>query len=391
MNRILRDEEREAKAPVRGFVAQFIETTLSILRLEDDERLYVEAFEDIQAVDGEGLTKNTQIKDRTDEFSITRKLECEMLERWAKVYNQRPRSVSFEFVTTQSPGNLYDKSSSFADWIGGQHDSATFESIRKSLYTFVSSKYSRCCPEIHRLFKDRVKSRQFWDSISWRLNEPSVAQRLEHLVELVAKRYAPSEITAESSAFALVGAVAYHAASENIDDRCWTKERLLRVVATDERYAYAIADLKSSFEVVSADVVAIREHTQQIPDIKRAVDELARQNTDTGLHALKHDAGSTEIRNRIMFVLKQIHRKIPQPDKIDNENPWPAVREMAATAHLLRKLASIVPIGLGYLQKAKNRLRCVGIRGHIRFGNTMLISNWCQSPQLSLPNLMSTC
>lgn len=218
------EQPLEAINAIRGFVAQFIETTTGILRLGDGERLYVEAFEDIQAVDAEGLTKNTQVKDEIGEFSITRKPVCEMLERWVKAYREHPSPTSFAIVTTQSLGNLHDKSSSFADWIGGQRDDATFASIRDSLFAFVDERYKQHCPELHQLFTDEAKARQFWDVISWCLNEPALQARFDELVAIVAERMGCNPDDAMSHTFGFVGAVAYHAASENVEDRCWTKE-----------------------------------------------------------------------------------------------------------------------------------------------------------------------
>src|SRR4051812_30773065 len=128
----LRDIKHEAVDGIRGFVGQFATTTISILQAKPGEQVFVEAFEDIQKLDLNDDIVLTQIKDETGFFSVTRKPVCEMLERWACAFRKAP-NTTFAFITTQTAGNMFNRSSAFAKWTGGSRDDSVFQEIISGL------------------------------------------------------------------------------------------------------------------------------------------------------------------------------------------------------------------------------------------------------------------
>jgi hypothetical protein len=243
----------EATDASRGYLSGWAQAIDAILNGGDDDLVYVEAFEDVVAVAANGEIGGIQIKDKTGAFSVTQEEPCGMLERWASVVEQRPGSW-FRFCSTQQPSNLFNRSDSFPRWVAGDKSAKVLNELRESLGKFVSGKHKGKFERIERLTQNHSAFKAYWECVEWRLGGLGFDELRKQLIEKI-QQLIPGDIdhrTRELRLYAWIGAVAISAASENIDDRRWTKKRLLAIDPSNNKLVERFASLVDRLNAAEA-------------------------------------------------------------------------------------------------------------------------------------------
>ena len=249
---------REATDESRGYVAGWAHAVDAVLSGNDDDEVYVEAFEDIVVVAASGEIGGIQVKDKAGSFSVTQEEPCRMLERWAAVVETRPGSW-LRFASTQTAGNLHDRSDSFRRWVAGDQTDSVLDELRQSLQTFVSERHKGKFPRLERLLSHAGDFKAFWNCISWQLGGVGLDGLAVKLLEKIRQQFpGDSEERARERFYAWIGALAMSASSEDIANRRWSRTKLFAIdPRTDVRFAVFAYQLERLLGAASEKQTAI--------------------------------------------------------------------------------------------------------------------------------------
>lgn len=284
-NRVPRLPSREATNESRGYVAGWAQALDSIFCVGDNDEVYVEAFEDVVVVAASGEIGGIQVKDKAGSFSITQEESCVMLERWAALVEGRPRSW-FRFASTQTAGNLHDRSDSFRRWVSGDQTKAVLDELRQSVQKFVSGRHADKFPHLERLSENPGDFEAYWNCITWRLGGVGLDALIVRLLERIRQQYSgDSEGRAKERLYGWIGALALSASSEDIADRRWTRKKLFGIdPQTDKRFAF----LANQLERLIGD--AAKKHAATLAEILERVRSMSGVSGSADLSQLRSAA-----------------------------------------------------------------------------------------------------
>ncbi len=254
--RIPRDENVEAVDSIAGYVLQFVHVPLRLLDATPMTMVFVEACEDVLEVAADGSMRFRQLKNVVGNFSVTRHKSCEILDRWAQLHLQAP-SRRFVYYTTETPANLADQNDSFRRWVAGTTTPDVASSIRGSLLEFLNGKSLGKFSYLRTLIANEQDFLEFWKTIDWMMCRGGLEQDFECLLKKAAAKFPDEDDTRlRERCYAWVGANALSASSDDLDDRCWTLERLLALSPADDP---ALSKIVQQLKQIDGDLRGIRD------------------------------------------------------------------------------------------------------------------------------------